>query len=87
MQSTSPEVTLEAAAHRIQTEPSATQAALQTAFPILAMLSVCHFLNDMIQSLLPAIYPLLKDSFRSEEHTSDWSSDVCSSDLNVPSTR
>ena len=64
VQSTSPEVTLQATAHRIQTEPSATHAALQTAFPILAMLSVCHFLNDMIQSLLPAIYPLLKDSFK-----------------------
>ncbi|MEH6421447.1 MFS transporter [Pseudomonas sp. CGJS7] len=33
------------------------------ALPILAMLSVCHLLNDMIQSLLPAIYPLLKQSF------------------------
>src|SRR4051812_50216864 len=37
---------------------------MQTAFPILAMLSICHLLNDMIQSLLPAIYPLLKDSFK-----------------------
>ena len=34
-----------------------------TAFPVLASLSVCHLLNDMIQSLLPAIYPLLKSSF------------------------
>ncbi len=56
------EVMLEPAAHRIQAEPS--HAALETAFPILAMLSVCHLLNDMIQSLLPAIYPLLKDAFR-----------------------
>ncbi|HEY2347076.1 MAG TPA: MFS transporter [Xanthomonadaceae bacterium] len=31
--------------------------------PILLMLSFCHLLNDMIQSLLPAIYPLLKQSF------------------------
>lgn len=38
-------------------------AALRTAFPVLLMLSTCHLLNDMIQSLLPAIYPLLKDSF------------------------
>jgi FSR family fosmidomycin resistance protein-like MFS transporter len=37
--------------------------AARTAFPILAMLSVCHLLNDLIQSLLPAIYPLLKQSF------------------------
>ena len=27
------------------------------------MISFSHFLNDLIQSLLPAIYPLLKDSF------------------------
>jgi len=45
-------------------EPSVVQSAVGTAFPILAMLSVCHLLNDMIQSLLPAIYPLLKDTFR-----------------------
>ena len=64
MQSTSPEVTLEPTAHRIQAGPPATHPALQTAFPILAMLSVCHLLNDMIQSLLPAIYPLLKTSFK-----------------------
>ena len=41
----------------------ATKASVATAFPILAMLSFCHLLNDMIQSLLPAIYPLLKSSF------------------------
>jgi FSR family fosmidomycin resistance protein-like MFS transporter len=37
--------------------------AARTAFPILAMLSFCHLLNDLIQSLLPAIYPLLKTNF------------------------
>jgi FSR family fosmidomycin resistance protein-like MFS transporter len=31
-----------------------------TAFPVLAALSVSHLLNDMVQSLLPAIYPILK---------------------------
>ncbi|MGN7918633.1 MFS transporter [Lysobacter antibioticus] len=40
------------------------EAAGRIALPILAMLSVCHLLNDMIQSLLPAIYPLLKDAFK-----------------------
>src|SRR5690242_5006578 len=30
---------------------------------ILATLSFCHLLNDMMQSLLPAIYPMLKSSF------------------------
>lgn len=34
-----------------------------TAFPILGAISVCHLLNDMIQSLLPAIYPILKGGF------------------------
>ena len=31
--------------------------------PILAGISVCHLLNDTIQSLIPAIYPILKASF------------------------
>jgi len=31
---------------------------------ILVALSVSHFLNDVIQAILPAIYPILKDSFR-----------------------
>ena len=42
---------------------SRPDAAIGTAFPILLTLSFCHLLNDMIQSLLPAIYPLLKSSF------------------------
>ena len=33
-------------------------------FSILSAISFCHFLNDMVQSLLPAIYPLLKEAFR-----------------------
>jgi MFS transporter, FSR family, fosmidomycin resistance protein len=35
----------------------------QTTFTILAAISFCHFLNDMAQSLIPALYPLLKDNF------------------------
>lgn len=35
-----------------------------TTFAILVSLSVCHLLNDMNQSLVPAIYPILKDSYR-----------------------
>ena len=34
-----------------------------TAFAVLIGLSVSHLLNDTVQSLLPAIYPLLKQSF------------------------
>jgi FSR family fosmidomycin resistance protein-like MFS transporter len=33
-------------------------------FPILAAISFSHLLNDMVQSLLPAIYPILKQVFR-----------------------
>ncbi|MBA4393370.1 MAG: MFS transporter [Desulfobacca sp.] len=35
----------------------------KTGFKILGAISFCHFLNDMIQSLIPAIYPLLKSAF------------------------
>src|ERR1700704_6487664 len=35
----------------------------KTAFRILAAISFCHMLNDMVQSLLPALYPILKESF------------------------
>jgi MFS transporter, FSR family, fosmidomycin resistance protein len=31
---------------------------------VLIAISCSHFLNDLIQSLIPAIYPLLKDSFQ-----------------------
>ncbi|MGI8546099.1 MAG: MFS transporter [Gemmatimonadaceae bacterium] len=31
---------------------------------ILGAISFCHLLNDMMQSLLPAIYPMLKTNFR-----------------------
>jgi FSR family fosmidomycin resistance protein-like MFS transporter len=45
----------------IGTEVPATA---RTAFRVLATLSVCHLLNDMMQSLLPAIYPILKTGLR-----------------------
>jgi len=35
-----------------------------SALPILFALSFCHLLNDAIQALIPAIYPLLKESFK-----------------------
>ncbi|TXM77794.1 MFS transporter [Methylobacterium sp. WL69] len=34
------------------------------AFAVLGALSLSHLLNDLVQSLLPAIYPLLKAQFR-----------------------
>lgn len=34
-----------------------------TAFPILFAVSFCHFLNDLMQSLLASIYPILKSGY------------------------
>ena len=36
----------------------------KTVFPVLLALSFSHLINDTIQSLIPAIYPLLKDSLQ-----------------------
>jgi FSR family fosmidomycin resistance protein-like MFS transporter len=44
-------------------EQARASAAAKTVFPILLSISVCHLLNDTLQSLIPAIYPLLKNSF------------------------
>jgi FSR family fosmidomycin resistance protein-like MFS transporter len=41
----------------------APPAADKTATRVLIALSVAHLLNDTLQSLIPALYPLLKDSF------------------------
>jgi len=35
----------------------------KTVFKVLLAISFCHLLNDTLQSLIPAIYPLLKNSF------------------------
>jgi FSR family fosmidomycin resistance protein-like MFS transporter len=35
----------------------------KTAFKVLLAISFCHLLNDAVQSLLPAIYPLLRNTF------------------------
>ncbi len=46
------------------THPIPSQSSAETTtFAILVSLSVCHLLNDMNQSLVPALYPILKDSY------------------------
>src|SRR6202008_5149724 len=35
----------------------------KTVFKILLAISFCHLLNDTVQSLIPAIYPILRTSF------------------------
>jgi MFS transporter, FSR family, fosmidomycin resistance protein len=43
--------------------PAAARRDGRAAFRILGAISFCHLLNDMMQSLLPAIYPILKGGF------------------------
>lgn len=35
----------------------------KTALPIILAVSICHFINDVMQSMLTAIYPILKESY------------------------
>src|SRR5271167_3909062 len=43
--------------------PEASDAAEKTIMSILVAISSSHMLNDTIQSVIPAIYPILKESF------------------------
>src|SRR5690606_8963652 len=40
-----------------------TSAVPATVFTVIAAISFSHFLNDLMQALLPAIYPMLKDNY------------------------
>lgn len=42
---------------------STTATAQRTTFAVICALSLCHLLNDTIQSLLPAIYPVLQENY------------------------
>jgi FSR family fosmidomycin resistance protein-like MFS transporter len=49
---------------RVHSTPAGAQTpAEKTAFTILLIISVCHLLNDMMQTLLSAIYPLLQQNY------------------------
>lgn len=50
----------DAAPQPLSPSPTAVQ---QTVYPIIFAIAFCHMLNDMMQSLLPAIYPNLKKTF------------------------
>lgn len=43
--------------------PSASDLAGKTTLSIIVMVSVCHLINDVLQSLLSAIYPILKVNY------------------------
>jgi MFS transporter, FSR family, fosmidomycin resistance protein len=53
------------AIHTPATEASSRAAghAINTTFSVILSLSFCHLLNDMMQSLVPALYPILKTSY------------------------
>ncbi len=34
-----------------------------TVYSMLVICGISHFLNDMIQSIIPSIYPIIKDKF------------------------
>ena len=42
---------------------SSTASANSTTFAVILSLSFCHLLNDMMQSLVPALYPILKENY------------------------
>jgi MFS transporter, FSR family, fosmidomycin resistance protein len=48
----------------IQTNPVAGSPGTAAAMPILLALSLTHLLNDLIQSLIPAIYPIIKEAYK-----------------------
>lgn len=43
--------------------PAQRSAAETTVFAIIFAVSFCHLLNDMMQSLVAAIYPMLKENY------------------------
>jgi len=62
----SPATTQEPVSDSPQTSASSVRpgvVAQGTALGILAAISVCHGLNDLMQSVLPATYPILKDAY------------------------
>lgn len=48
----------------ITTKKPITDLAGGTIYPVLFAISFCHLLNDTMQSLVPAIYPILKQNYR-----------------------
>ena len=57
--------TLATAIPAAATEASSRPAshAIDTTFSVILSVSFCHLLNDMMQSLVPALYPILKTSY------------------------
>ena len=52
-----------AATQAVSSPSTSTASATGTTFAVILSLSFCHLLNDMMQSLVPALYPILKDNY------------------------
>jgi FSR family fosmidomycin resistance protein-like MFS transporter len=48
---------------QLSVEAGTTEGVSKTVFPVLFAISFAHLLNDMMQSVIPAVYPLIKDHF------------------------
>src|SRR3981081_2509750 len=59
---TAPAAAPPASTNSASTTSASTASANSTTFAVILSLSFCHLLNDMMQSLVPALYPILKDS-------------------------
>src|SRR5262245_65475969 len=51
------------ATHPAAVSSRAVTPAVATTFTVILSLSFCHVLNDMMQSLVPALYPILKSPY------------------------
>jgi FSR family fosmidomycin resistance protein-like MFS transporter len=57
------QASLHGGAPAADTARPAAAAASGTTFAVILSLSFCHLLNDMMQSLVPALYPILKEAY------------------------
>ena len=51
---------LRAIGQKVKGNPRMTEG---TVYSVLIICSISHFLNDMIQSVIPSIYPIVKENF------------------------
>ncbi len=56
-------MTTQSATHRVSDIPAVSTAAEPFLLPVVGGAALAHLLNDMIQAMLPAIFPLLKSNF------------------------
>lgn len=50
-------------ASSVEAASTRNEDAAKTVYPVILAISFAHLLNDMMQSVIPAVYPLIKDEF------------------------